>query len=430
MSPQAPPHDRADARPVRLHWWDIAVVGVIALLVVPSALSSIDWYRFGSSTPYLLAAAVFGALIVLYAVLGRQALRRGSRDEPPLARDFVFVALLALLVGFACAIRPSYATLQVLAYPMAWSILARYRDAVVASGVIATLVGSGSAVAYIRDGLEFGVETAVLTAALSFVFSIAMGTWITRIFTRGEEYRLMVEQLREAQSEAAALSLEAGAAAERERLSRELHDTLTQTLTGLVMLSEQATRALADDDADHAEDRLARVATAAREAVSEARALVATTHPLGEGGLEQALARVAHRLGEDSGLRVAVEFDAPRLGREQEVVLLRAAQEGLANVRKHARADDVTVRLYRQAASVVLEMEDDGVGMPGTYAVTVHEAGAPADRRASTNGFGLRGLADRVRLVGGDIDVSAGSERRGTRLTVRLPQDEWEVEGA
>ena len=390
----------------QLRWWDISVVGVVAIVASPSSLGSVEWRDAGWDLSFVLSIGVLAGVLALYVVLGRPALRRGLCDAPLRTTDYAFVLVFALLVGCACALSPSFAIFQVLAYPMAWTILPRYRDGVLASAGIAVLVCVGSAIAYTREGVNLAIETAALTALLSFGFSVAMGTWISRIFEQGEKYRKLAEELRSAQAEVRELSLDAGAAAERERLSRELHDTLTQTLTGLVMLSEQASRALDEVDVDRARDRMERVTSAARIAVSEARALVATTQPLGDGGLEAALTRVADRLRDDAGLQVHLQLEVPRLEREQEVVLLRAAQEGLANARKHARASSVTVRLGEEEGAAVLEVEDDGVGIP-------------LDRQSS-GGYGLRGLSDRVRIAGGEARV-APVPSGGTLLSVRLP---------
>ena len=92
------------------------------------------------------------------------------------------------------------------------------------------------------------------------------------------------------------------------------------------------------------------------------------------------------------------------LSRDREVVLLRATQEALTNVRRHARARLVTVRLTAEAAEAAVEIEDDGVGF---------EPGAPS-------GFGLAGMRDRAREAGGELDVTTGPGA-GTRVSVRVP---------
>ena len=385
--------------------WDVAAATLVALMAGFGAAEV--WS--GDPPPGGLGSAlgILALLLALYAALGRDALRRATLDLPARPAATVFLVALIAVVGAATALVPSYASLQALAYPAIWTLATRYASAVRWSAALALAVGAGFSVAFVGDDWWAGVVAAAGIAGLSLAFAVVMGTWITRIFQRGERHRLLAEQLRRAQAEVAALSEAAGAAAERERLSRELHDTLTQTLAGLVMLAEQAARALDAGDTSRARDRVDRVGSAAREAVAEARALVATTQPLGDGGLEAAIERVAARLRADTGLDVTCALDAAPLDRERQVVLLRAVQEGLANARRHARASRVAVELRASGdGEVRLRVEDDGTG--------------PDPARVRAGGFGLTGLADRVRGAGGAFRFGPG-ERGGAVLEVRLP---------
>lgn len=391
-----------------LLWWDVGIAALTLVMCIPGGAGALDWADTSEGWGGRLALnlGVLAVFALLYLLLGRKALLRGIRDERPNGRSLAYISLLAVTLGLATALEPSYASLQALAHPITWVIVLRYRNAVIWSALISAAVGVGSGFAYIRLGLEDAVWTAAVIGGISFGFSVILGTWITRIFAQTEKYRAIADELRSSQREVAALSTEAGSAQERERLSRELHDTLTQTLAGLVMLSEQATRALDSGDQGRARDRLSRVESAAREAVAEARALVATTQPLGDGGLEAAIERVVSRMRADTGLEIDCTIEAVALDREAQVVLLRAAQEGLANARKHAHATRVDLTLTNEPnGGVQLRIADNGVGPGGpTHA----------------NGFGLSGLADRVRAVGGEVQFGPGA-RGGALLQVRLP---------
>lgn len=400
-----------DASPLTrrpLLWWDVGVAALTLLLCVPGGAGALDWADTASGWGGRLALnlGVLAAFAMLYVMLGRTALLRGMRAIPPDAHSLSYVTLLAVVLGLATAIEPSYASLQALGHPMIWVILIRYRNAVISSALLAGAVGVGLGVAYVQLGTEYPIWTAAVIAGISFGFSVILGTWISRIFAQSENYRAIAEELRRSQREVVALSTEAGATQERERLSRELHDTLTQTLAGLVMLSEQATRAFDAGDHDRARDRLDRVESVARESVTEARALVAATQPLGDGGFEAAIERVVTRMRADTGLTLTCSLEPVVLGREQQVVLLRAAQEGLANVRKHARATHV---------DVTLTTEPDG----GTH-LCIADNGVGPELPERSDGFGLSGLAERVREVGGAVRFGA-RERGGALLEVRLP---------
>lgn len=407
MSPTETPSITAGRFPLR--WWD---AGVAVTLTVMALVGGRE-LQFDGDTPTTAQAiwtfAPLALLALWYLAAGRRVMFRAVLDLPPRATDAVFVVGLMLLIGVATFGVASYATLQTIGYPLIWTIARRYRAAVAWSVALAIAVCIG----FVGSGEPFdrvgGFWGAFAVSALSLIFAVVMGTWITGIHAQGERHRELADALRHSQHEVAALSEAAGAAAERERISRDLHDTLTQTLTGLVMLSEQADRALAADDISAAQDRLERVRSAARESLQEARALVATTQPLGDGGLEAAIERTATRLRVDTGLRVHCDLASLHLDRERQVMLLRATQEGLANARKHARAAAVAITLTRaDDGDVVLRVDDDGVG-PGVV-------GNPV----SVGGYGLTGLADRIRGVGGEVRFGPGPER-GARLEVRLP---------
>ena len=122
--------------------------------------------------------------------------------------------------------------------------------------------------------------------------------------------------------------------------------------------------------------------------------------------LAGALQRLADRFSAETGIAVDVELGAAGLGlpRDREVVLLRAAQEALANVRRHADAGAVTIRLRVAEGTAQVEVSDDGSGFDP----------------AAARGFGLSGMRDRVADMGGDMDVETGPGR-GTRIRVRVP---------
>jgi len=300
---------------------------------------------------------------------------------------------LIVLVGLVGAgAWPAFAFWQAIAYPLIWSITPGLRNALVANVALALAIGIGYAVSS-RSPVE-----ALVVESLSLGFSIVMGLWITRIATLSEQRRRLAADLQAAQHDLEALGREAGIAAERERLARELHDTIAQSLTGVVMLAERS-RKRHPEDGD-----LAVLEETAREALGETRGLVAAGAPVPlTDGLAAAVEALASRFERETGVRVTASVHA-EVPRPLEVVLLRCAQEALANVRKHARAARVDLTVLADGPDVVLVVADDGVGLAGPTA----------------GGFGIAGMRDRVALVGGSMTLT-DREGGGARVTVRIP---------
>jgi signal transduction histidine kinase len=295
---------------------------------------------------------------------------------------------------------PTLAIIQVVAYPLAWAYSATIRRALIANIVIALAVGVGLLVS-LGTSTDNLLQTG-LTVAVSLGFSLAMGFWISRMTELGEERGRLLEELQGAQEQIAALHRDAGAAAERERLARELHDTIAQDLTGLVMLAQHAGR-----EGGSSSQTLGMIEESARAVLSETRALVAAGAAVTDDDLDLvgALHRLAERYSRETGIAVTVQGpERLRLPRDLEVVVLRCAQESLANARKHARASRIQVGLEAQGDTVRVTIRDDGIGF---------------DPDAAPDGFGLPGMRDRLALVDGALTVSSALGA-GTTVTAQV----------
>lgn len=204
--------------------------------------------------------------------------------------------------------------------------------------------------------------------------------------------------------------------AERNRIARELHDTIAQGLTATAMQLEAAERAFARDPA-RSRARLARAHELARETLAEVRRSVwALAAPEVEGpALGAALAALAERFGERTGVAAAYSHEGPPLdlGSERAAQLLRIAQEALQNVERHAAARRVELGTRRGPdGAVALWVRDDGRGF---------DPAAP-QARADGGGFGLHSLRERARLAGAEllIDSAPGA---GTTVAVSIPPE-------
>lgn len=196
---------------------------------------------------------------------------------------------------------------------------------------------------------------------------------------------------------------------ERNRIAREIHDTLAQGLSGLVLQLQGVDRYVTDDPG-LAKDELREAIRLARHTLQEARRSVweFRASALDQVSLEDAVRAEAEVLAE-AGIEAdfGLEGEATALGAEAEHNLYRIAQEALANVRRHSSARRVRVTLRYLPEAVELVVEDDGVGFSTAREV---EAGH----------FGLMGMRDRARLVGGTLNVES-TPGLGTRIQATIP---------
>ncbi|HEU4423656.1 MAG TPA: sensor histidine kinase [Pilimelia sp.] len=374
--------------------WHAGMVGLAALTGVLVAVDD----GIGSAGRYA-ALALTTALTIWYAVLGSRGLRR----EPEwCAQAYVVIAAPLTVAAFAAA--PVGSMLLFALYPHIWVMLPPRR----AVAATVAVVGAVAAVAVARQPLNGStLGAALLLGAVSLVVALVLGLWIARIIRQSGRRAELLAELAATRVELAAVSRTAGVLAERERLAHEIHDTLAQGFTSVLLLLEAAGTALGSDPAA-ARRHLDRARDTARENLAEARALVAALTPpdLTRTSLPEALRRIVERADADAGLRAAfVVNGTPRgLPVDHEVALVRAAQEALTNVRKHAGASRVDVSLAYGSAGVSLVVHDDGCGFD--------PAAPPRD-----GGYGLAGMRARADRVGGTISVVASP---GTGATVRI----------
>jgi signal transduction histidine kinase len=235
------------------------------------------------------------------------------------------------------------------------------------------------------------------------LFAWFMGLVLRRQVVLVAELRLLREQAEARARQMAVLE-------ERQRLSRELHDSVTQSLYGISLYTAAATRALQAGDTEPAAANLAEISQTSHEALGELRLVLFELRPpvLQEHGLAAALSARLQTVEARSGLSTAfaLEGDA-RLAPDEEQELYGLAQEALNNVVKHAHAAHVSVRLSLAPAATVLDVVDDGAGFD------------PCD--GQTHGLGLRGMRERAERLGGTLCVES-SPGHGTRVRVEVPR--------
>ncbi|MEU8039925.1 sensor histidine kinase [Streptosporangium sp. NPDC049078] len=342
----------------------------------------------------VIVASCLGAILPLYVLFGRPAIIRGDR-----LRGAVYIGLLIALFT-PPGLTASYATYALFGLCPQCFMVFPARRAMIA--VTALNLPAMIRYLFLVEGAE--PFNFLVAATIVVVFSATFGIWMERITRQSEERAALIEELESSRAKVSTLSAERGAQAERERLAGEIHDTLAQGFTSIIMLLQAAEAQ--PDPSRH----LALAMRTARENLTEARLLVTTLSPAPLDGstLDEALRRLTNRFGEETNLSAGFEaYGRSRpLSASAEVVLVRAAQEGLANVRKHADAASVAVSIAYRDGSVRLGLRDDGRGF----------------EPSGGEGYGLRGMRARVEQVGGTLTVKA-LPGEGTVLEVVVPTD-------
>lgn len=262
-----------------------------------------------------------------------------------------------------------------------------------------------------RSGVWSDGSEAVLNLVVVAGLSLGIAVVLDAVETQSRRRRDALAELTVTRAELADTARRAGVLEERERLARDLHDTVAQSLTSIVAHVEAAQQAF-DDRPENTRHHLDVVRDAAREGLAEARRAVAALRPdlLDGQPLRAALERRTDRWSAATGILAAVYVTgAPvPLHPETETTLLRAAEEALANVAKHARATRVTLTLSWLDDTVSLDVDDDGVGF------------ADVPRPREQGGFGLAGLQERLAAVGGRLEVES-APGEGTTVMAQVP---------
>jgi signal transduction histidine kinase len=224
--------------------------------------------------------------------------------------------------------------------------------------------------------------------------------------------RLMAE-LEQANAQLAAYATQAEELAmtqERNRLAREIHDSLGHYLT-IVNVQIEAARVVMDSDPGRAMDALNKAQELTQRGLARVRESVAALRqsPVSNRPLGEAIASLVKRAQSNGIVTEFAITGKPRaLENKVALALYRAAQEGLTNVARHARASRVDVRLDFEPGEVCLEVRDNGVGAADTG-----------------GGFGLLGIRERMQLLGGRLEISTGTGK-GFCLTASVPTSDAE----
>ncbi|CRK56599.1 Hemoglobin-dependent two component system, sensory histidine kinase HrrS [Alloactinosynnema sp. L-07] len=279
--------------------------------------------------------------------------------------------------------------------------------AAVAATAVAAITGFAAHTGAFTPAIAIG-------PALGAAVAVAVVWGYQALYRESEQRRLLIDELTATRADLAKAQHTAGVLSERERLAREIHDTLAQGLSSIQLLLRAAERALPDKP-EKAAGYVDQARQSAVDNLAEARRFVAALAPpaLEETTLADALERLCattsarHRLT----TRFHLTGDPAPLPIAHEVALLRVAQSALANTVHHARAHTADVTLSYLDDHVAVDVVDDGTGFdPGRLPVPATDGG----------GFGLAAMRSRTHALGGTFTIET-APGRGTALAARLP---------
>ncbi|MFH8801933.1 sensor histidine kinase [Streptomyces sp. NPDC017936] len=372
--------------------------------------NTVCWVLFGAMAVGLVTAAppggstyealaLLGCVVLCYAVLDR-------RPGNPVVRPQVYLSVLVLALGGLAYLGGGYAALFMVTLPHYWMF---GRTPRISMGFLGLAAGATLTGALVREGwsAEFFGETMV-SVLIVVAVGVLIGLWAHSVVAQSAERARLIEELERTQAELSEAHQRQGAADERERMARDIHDTLAQGFASIIVLAEAARAGMADDPGRSAQ-QLRSIESTARENLAEARELVGSAGQPGpgrvvSGSVARTLRRTLDRFVEDTGLAVDADLADLECDQQTRIALLRCTQESLANVRKHARASTVGVVLVRRPYGVELEITDDGTGFVAE----------------ESTGFGLDGMHKRLAELGGRLTVTS-SVGDGTRILATIP---------
>ncbi len=370
-----------------LHWLALATWLAVGLL---------GWFTLLQGTTRYAA----GGLWLLFGGVLLWMARKGTYGPRYFALQTVLVMSLLLLAPVWSPFPILFFLLSAqasLVFPsrQAWKWVALF--ALLTAGVFGFRVQGGSGLA----------ATAVF--AVGYFFFATFAQALRREQEARSQAQQLLHELRTAHERLRAYARQSAALAvarERNRMAREMHDTVGHHLT-VAAVQLEAAQALLRQDPERAAQMLANAREQVRQGLQALRRTVAALRPPVED-LKTALEERVRHFVRATGLQVDMEMpeDLSRLPPPHRFLLYRAVQEGLTNVLRHAHARRVWIRLRIEDDRVVLTLEDDGRGPPATL---------PASR-----GMGLRGMAEQAAQLGGHARLEA-REPGGARLCLELP---------
>ena len=405
-------------RPVLLGWMRPLPYALIAASLLLAGVSDMTdgtpGWRFGAAAGVSVVAAAWTFLML-----------RRRKDAASLStrRIAVYFVVRLVLTAALVLINPWFGVYAWFGYPEAIAYFAMPSGLLAIGGT--ALVVATSYLGGPPTSIGTWVLYLVLVAgSIALVGAIGIST-LRRIDQQSERDRMMAdlvetnERLADAlrenrglQNQLVTQAREAGVLDERARLAGEIHDTLAQALTGIITQLEAADGAgeVRRDDPRHVTAAIGLARSGLADARRSLQAL--RPEPLIGSRLPEAVSETAAQWSALSGVPVMLDVTGTvvPLDADREIAALRAAQEGLANVGKHARATKVGLTLTYLENELLIDVRDDGIGF------SPHEV----TRSGGGHSVGLHTMRERLARAGGDLQIES-EPGEGTALVARVP---------
>lgn len=386
--------------PAVLRWCMHLLIAGLLLLTVLRAVHLSAGHVIG-----VLVLAV--ALGIVYAVGTRLSVISGSTTAAAVWLGVLLACWLGLLVFTPDAIYLAFAWFFLILH-----LLPRQAGLLL---VAVTVIASIGGFAWHQD---------TFTAAMAIGPILGAGVAVATVWgyqalqAESEQRRRLIQQLQQTRAELAAAERQAGVLGERERLAREIHDTLAQGLSSIQLLLRAAGRDLSSNtETGRTAELIEQARHTAQDNLTEARRFVAALAPsdLHQTSLVAALQRLCGTTSQQTGIAVVFHQEGTLipLPTPVEVALLRIAQAALGNTTQHAQAGRAGVTLTIMDTVISLDIVDDGVGFD--LANVLSPAAAPGPQ----GGFGLISMRSRAHELGGTMTVES-EPGLGTAVAVTI----------
>lgn len=381
----------------------ITLLDVSALFIIPGVGIPMLWDLFAQDHPNRWIASALLALYTVILLLRERIISGSGRWRP-----FAYIAVQTLVVVCLLWLPPGQVIAVVLFFVLSAEVTMMFSERMVIAWI--TLFILITILAYATTSNPMNLLAVPIYAA-GYIFFATFARQTARAEAARAESQALLQQLQDAHQQLQAYAAQAerlAVAEERNRLAREMHDTLGHRLTVSSVQLQAAERLIATDP-DRATAMIGTVREQVRQALAELRQTVATLRAALEADLplQLALQQLAASFEQATGIVVHTDIgqDLSSLPQPHRLAIYRGAQEGLTNIQKHAQASEAWLSVQLENEGVHLLVEDNGLG---------------ASVQDTELAFGLRGLQERANRLGGTLSFGPGG-KRGAKLSLYTP---------